>query len=319
MASQVPFRSARGLATVAVLAILAGGCSVASSPGPTAGGSPGPGESPVPSASPGPATSPTSSGSAAGTTLILRVTTEGGFVGPTANLAALPEVSVYADGRILTPGPVDSIDPPPLLPSVTVRDVGAAGEARIVAAIRAAGLDRPAASGTGGGIAGDTGTTVFAVDLDGTPVTSRLVLGGGGPPGRPGLGSPDPGVTAAADLLARLEDPNEAWGASSATTSSLQPTAYRLYVAPGAPSGDGSTAAPALAWPLATPLGAFGVPAVPDRGIAGLRQGSVLGADAATLGPILATATSQTAFSSGGTLYTLYVRPLLPDEVPAAG
>jgi hypothetical protein len=99
----------------------------------------------------------------------------------------------------------------------------------------------------------------------------------------------------------------------------LDPVAYRVYVALGAPSGDGSTTEPGVAWPLSTPLASFGTPAVPDRGITGLRQGAVFGADAATLGPILDHANSQTPFISGGMLYTLFVRPLLPDEVPAQG
>lgn len=255
--------------------------------------------------------------------LILRITSEGGFIGPAANLAAVPQVSVYADGRILTPGPVDTMFPGPLLLPVAVRDVGPDGAARIVAAIRAAGLDRPS-SPAPGGVPGDLGTTIFAVSLDAATVTTRLVLSGGGPgvpglPGGAGGGSPDPAVAAAKALLDRLTDPSDTWGASSAPVSTLVPTAYRVFVAPGAPSGDGTTSAPAVMWPLATPLADFGAPANPDRGIAGLRQGAVFGADAAILGPVLAAANSQTAFMSGGNLYTLYVRPLLPDEVPDQG
>jgi len=52
-----------------------------------------------------------------------------------------------------------------------------------------------------------------------------------------------------------------------------------------------------------------------DRGIAGLRQGTLLGADAAVVGPILQRATTLTAFTSGGSAFTLSVRPLLPDEI----
>ncbi|HMA46179.1 MAG TPA: hypothetical protein VKP11_03090 [Frankiaceae bacterium] len=250
--------------------------------------------------------------------LLLRVTTEGGFIGPAANLAAVPMVSVYADGRIMTPGPVDAVYPGPLLPPVAVKDVGPAGAQAIIAAIRAAGLDR---AGTGGGIGNpDAATDVFAVSIDGATITSRFHLGGGpGGPGLPGVATPDPSVAAAEDLLTRLTDPSETWGTASPATSTLTPTAYRIFVAPGAPAGDGSTTAPAVAWPLATPLDQFGAPAVPDRGITGLRQGAVLGADAATLGPVLAAASALTGFSSGGTLYTLFVRPLLPDEVPAPG
>ncbi len=92
-------------------------------------------------------------------------------------------------------------------------------------------------------------------------------------------------------------------------------TGFRVFVAPGAPAADPSISAPPVAWPLATPLDAFGTPAVPDRGITGLRSGVVVGADAAALAPILAKASQLTAFTSAGHAFTLYVRPLLPDEL----
>jgi hypothetical protein len=93
------------------------------------------------------------------------------------------------------------------------------------------------------------------------------------------------------------------------------PTGYRIYVAPGGPAPDPTVQQPPLAWPLSTPLADFGTPALPDRGIAGLRQGVALGADAALLGPLLQRATTLTAFTSGGSSFTLSVRPLLPDEI----
>lgn len=279
------------------------------------------GSAPAPSPSPAPPTvAPTvaPSPSPVAVRLLLRITSEGGFIGPAANLASVPSVSVYADGRILTPGAVDAIYPGPLLPPVSIKDVGPGGAAAILAAIKVAGLDKEAA---GGGIGNpDAATTVIGVTIDGKTTTSRFHFGGGpGGPGVPGAASPDPGVAAAEALVARLTDPLETWGVAHPVSSSLVPAAYRIFVAPGAPQGDGSTTAPAVSWPLATSLDAFGAPAVPDRGIAGLRQGPVFGADATALGPVLAAANQLTAFSSGGKLFTLYVRPLLPDEAPAPG
>jgi len=298
------------LATLGAILVAACGSAPAASPTPPTGG-PSPAPTGLPTGTPAPSTS-------AAAELILRITSEGGFIGPAATLATIPTVSVYADGRILTPGPIDAIYPGPLLPPVAVTDVGPAGAQAIVAAIRAAGLDKPFTGDPGVGNP-DSGETVFAVTLDGTTTTTRLHLGGGGP-GLPGGlgGSPDPARDAAQHLLERLQDPAETWG-STPKTSTFVPTAYRVFVAPGAPVGDGATPQPTVDWPLSMPLDAFGVPAVPDRGIAGLRQGAVFGADAATLGPVLQAATQLTAFSSGGKLYTLYVRPLLPDEVPAQG
>lgn len=283
---------------------LVAACGTASGPSPSAAG---------PTGAPTDEPNPTQ----AAAQLLLRVTSEGGFIAPSANLASVPTVSVYADGRIFTPGPVDAIYPGPLLPPITIKDVGPAGAQAIVAAIRAARLDKESA---GGGIGNpDAPTTVFAVSVDSTTITTQFHLGGGGGPGIPGAASEDPGVAAAGDLLNRLTDPGEAWGATNPVTSTLTPTAYQIFVAPGAPQGDLPTSEPSVAWPLATPLDQFGAPAVPDRGVTGLRQGAVFGADAAKLGPVLAAANALTAFSSGGNLYTLFVRPLLPDEVPAPG
>ena len=285
---------------VLAVVLLVAGCAAAAPPA-----TPGSVPSAAPSRSP-----------AASTALILRVTTEGGFIGPAATLAAVPAVSVYADGRILTPAAQPAISPAPLLPSVQVVDVGAAGAASIVAAIRAAGLDHP--SGDQGGVAADTGSTLITVALDGTTVTTRFRgMGGGGPqgPGGAGDGSPDPGAAAALALLARLEDPADTWGAAEAAPAAYQPDGYRVFAAPGAPPADPAVSTPAVAWPLATPLDAFGSPAAADRGIEGLRQGAALGADAAILGPVLARASVATAFTSGGSTWTVWVRPLLPDEL----
>ena len=282
---------------------------MASNPTPSAPGASAPASTP-------PSAAPSTSPSAAPVAVLLKVTTEGGFINPSANLNALPIVEVLSDGRILTPGAVPTIAPGPLLATVDVRDTGATGGAAILAAIKQAGLDRPPTGGPG--IPGDSGSDIFSVTIDGQTTDTRL--SGNGPgvggPGGPGLGgSADPGRAAAFDLLNRLLDPSESWGAGSVKASTYAPAGYRVFVIPGAPSSDPATAQVPVAWPLSTPLDAFGTAAVPDRGIAGLRQGVVLGPDAATLGPILARATLATAFTSGGKSYTLSVRPLLPDEV----
>ncbi len=294
-------RSTAPLALVALAAVLVAACGATSSPSPSAPSPTGtPGATPVPSATPSNAE------------LVLRVTSEGGFIGPAAGLAALPAVSVYADGRIITPGATPAIDPASLVVPADVRNVGAAGIAAIETAIRAAGL--ATASATGSGVAGDTGATIFTITLDGTTVRTRFVGLGGGPPGPGGAGGGDPARAAALDLLTRLTDPAETWGAPAAPATTFRAAGYRVFVAPGAPAGDPASAPPPLDWPLATALDAFGSPAVADRGIAGLRMGVVTGVDAAALEPVLARATQLTAFKSGGRSYTLYVRPLLPDE-----
>jgi hypothetical protein len=302
-----------GLPMALPIAMIVSACSAA--PGPTPSSTPGP--TATSPGTPAPSPAPTSGNAA---TVLLRVTTEGGFIGPAATLAALPQVTVLTDGRILTPGAIDTIYPGPLVLPLEVRNVGPSGAAAILAAIRAAGLDKAGSgSGGGGGIPGDTGTTIFLANIAGSQFTNRLVLGGG-LPGRPGGGaSPDPAAAAASDLLNRLMDPTETWGTPAASSTSFVPVGFRVFVAPGAPVGDGSITEPTVAWPLTTSLDSFGVPAAPDRGIPGLRQGVLLGVDAASVGPLLLKANVLTPFASNGELYTLYLRVLLPDEVPAQG
>jgi hypothetical protein len=241
--------------------------------------------------------------------VLLKITSEGGFIGPTATLAALPTVVVYGDGRIFTPGAVPAIYPGPLLQTFSARDVGPSGGQAILDAIRKAGLDKPGGGDTG--VAADTGTTVFAVVVEGQTITTRFAGLAAGP-GRPGGGNP--ASAAALELLTRLTDPTETWGSSSAPETTYVPTAFRIFVVPGAPAGDPTVGQSPMAWPLATTLDAFGIPAAPDRGIAGLRVGVVSGTDAAMLAPFLASATTLTAITSGGQSFTVYVRPLLPDE-----
>lgn len=272
-----------------------------------------------PSSTPVPTEQPTSTPDATpgSAKLILRVTTEGGFIAASASLGAVPAVSVYDDGRIFTPAPPPDVSPGPLVPGIRVRDLGGAGAAAIIAAIRTAGLDKEAPPA---GIPGDTGVTVFAVSIDAGTVRTRYALGGGpGGPGGPGVPAAggDPAVAAARDLLAKLVDPAETWGQPAPAETAYVPAGYLIFVAPGAPPTDPAGARSPVPWPLSTTLGEFGSPSAFDRGISGLRQGTALGADAATLGPVFDEATSATAFTSAGQPYTLFVRPLFPDELGA--
>ncbi len=246
--------------------------------------------------------------------LLLEVTSEGGFINPSANIGALPLVVVDSDGRIYTPGSSTAEGPAPLVAPVDVRDVGADGAAAILDAIRTAGLDR---EGSGGGVVADTGSAVFTVVIDGNTIVSRFansggpgLPGGAGGPGAPG--SDGPGA-AAFDLLGRLTDPTVSWGSAPASPVPYVPAGYRIYDAPvESATEDGGTPIP---WPLPTDLASFGTPAVPDLGVPGLRSGIATGDAAATLTPVLASASVTTAFISSGQAYSLWVRPLFPDEL----
>ncbi|MDL2335006.1 MAG: hypothetical protein QFC55_03110 [Chloroflexota bacterium] len=263
-------------------------------------GAPAPTPSPTPALTPSPTHAPTPSPTPAppSATLLLEVTNEGGFIAPSARLGQLPSIVVDADGKIYTQA-VDLNGEPTLIPGVDMRDVGPDGAAAIMAAIHDAGLDQ---NGGDVGVPGDSGVTVFTVEIDGEEYVTRVAASG---PGHPG-GGDNPAIA----LLNRLLDPSETWGASNPTSATYQPVAYRVYVAPAA-----SAATDSLAWPLATAPADFGSPATPDFGVTGLRSGIVTGADAQAFAAAVASASSQVTFTLGGDAYQAWVRPLLPDEL----
>lgn len=275
----------------------------------------GPGSStgPTPSAStpPAPSSSPSVSSE-----LILRVANEGGFIAPGVLRAGLPTVSVYADGRIVTQGAVPAIYPGPLVPPLVYRSVGPDGAGAILKAAEAAGLTGADALYPGGPVA-DAPQTVFTVVHDGGRTVSRFNALGIGASPDPSSSDPSARVPAAAmALLDRLMG-TDTFGGTASDGGVLVPDGYRLFVSPGAPeASDPSLSRPPVAWPLPTPLAAFGE--ADPRGVDGARVGVIVGADAATLRPILEAATQITPFTSGGKPWTIVVRPLLPDEAAAA-
>jgi len=248
--------------------------------------------------------------------LILRATLQGGFVGPNAIRTRLPIVSVYADGRIMSSGLTPAIYPGPLLPTIVVRTVGAAGAAGILKAAADAGLT--GADGSyGPGPMPDAAQTVITVVHDGRPTVSTF---NSLEPSQvqPGTGVTDDRVlTAAAQLLGRLMA-NDSFGGTAGPEGSYTALGFQLFVSPGPPDvSDPSLARPPISWPLATPLASFGK--VDTLGADGARVGVVIGSDAATIGPILASATQIKPFLSGGRQWTVAAKPLLPDEVAALG
>jgi hypothetical protein len=295
------------VAAAVATAFLFGACASAGDvPGATAS----PPGSAVPSASPAP--------TLASSELVLRVAHEGGFVAPLARLAQPPIVAVYADGRIISPAPVAMEYPGYIVGPLQVRSVGADGVTAILAAAVIAGLTDADATYPADGIA-DAPDTVFVIVENGTRITTRFgaLAEGMGAPGD--QGSSEPARRAAAGFLARLTDSADTFGAPAAPPTLYAPTAFQVWVSPRPPAASNPelTQQP-VAWPLATPLASFGTPATPDAGIDGMRVGIVAGADAATLEPFLARANLLTPFNSGDRTFWLLVRPLLPEEAPAA-
>ncbi len=74
--------------------------------------------------------------------LVLRVEQVGGFLPPGAQLSRVPSYSLYADGRLISAGPVPAIYPGPALPNLQVQQLDEADVQALV--------DRALAAGVGG-------------------------------------------------------------------------------------------------------------------------------------------------------------------------
>ena len=263
----------------------------------------------VPSGAP---TSPAAPGielPSVGDTLLVQVRTEGGFVAPSFRFGALPQVSIYADGRLIEQGAVAEIYPGPLLPSLSVRRLTASQLRDVLSAAEAAGLspDAETTSFPPHGIA-DAPDTVIDVW---TPAGLRTTSFGAFGMDQTGM---DATETAARAAAAAFIDGLQALSASN--EAPYVPTAARVIVRPYA-DPDPAVVSESVDWPLATPLAAASplIEGSPAEGGCLV----VTGSDLASVWPLFEKANAATSWRSGGDRYALVVRPLLPSEAPTCG
>lgn len=83
---------------------------------------------------------PASSAPTKGSDLVLRMLSEGGFVPAERIVGRIPEVSVFADGRIITEGPVPAIYPGPALPNLQVTSISPGEVTELAQEAQAAGV-----------------------------------------------------------------------------------------------------------------------------------------------------------------------------------
>ena len=251
--------------------------------------------------------------------LILRISIAGGFINPTAQLFALPEIAIYGDGTVLALDYSGSEPATPGVPPMLVTTISEAGLQKILAAAADAGLLGKNGQYQGG-ITPEASTTTFSVTADGHTHTISVVAlhkqGG------------DPSTQALRDKLAALEDsfqdiPTLVDGANVTTAQApFVPTGLEVFVA----AFDNGPATPARRWrgrcPPRSRASASRLPVAGSGG--GIRQpdlscGIVTGSDLTALLPVLATATPDSVWNSNGSFYTLTIRPELPDELACPG
>ena len=264
-------------------------------------GAAGPSATPVPSPTPNP------------DRVVFRVDWDGGFVAPGTVLGRLPQVVVYADGRVVMPGAQIEIYPGPLMPALQVRTLTPDALARLVQLARDKGLLRDAHYDFAG--IADATTTVLAVDIDGRRSTvSAYALMEAGADGSDWADAMDDATKAGRAALREFIDALTGVPESGYTGpwAGYTPTALRIHASPAGPRPDDVVpAGDPVAWPLAD-LGAAGTPV--GDGLLGFRCQVVSGDDLATVRPVLDDANQLTLFRSGGGEWSLIVRPLLPGE-----
>ncbi|TQN41732.1 hypothetical protein FHU33_1110 [Blastococcus colisei] len=239
--------------------------------------------------------------------LVLQVEHTGGFVTPMMLAARLPIVSVYADGRVITEGPVPAIYPGPALPNLQVAEIEPGQVTDVVDRALAAGVDETGDLGSPP-IADVPSTRFTLVTASDTYVREVYALGASSDLPGP-AGPPDTGITpeqAAAreelsDFLASVTDLGRA-------TEAYEPEAVAAVVSPWVDPGD-DLPQPELPWPG---------PDLPGEPVGGLGDVSCVTATGDRAQTLLAAARDANAttpwVTDDGRRWSVTFRPLLPGE-----
>ncbi|MGY2130503.1 hypothetical protein [Blastococcus sp. SYSU DS0617] len=242
--------------------------------------------------------------------LVLRVQHVGGFVTPDMLAARLPLVSVYADGRVITDGPVPAIYPGPALPNVQVTRLDPAEVRTLAERALEAGVGETADLGTPP-VADATTTRFTLVTADGRYVREAYALRESLP--RDPVGpAPDAGLTeeqaAAREELAAFLDELTAPAGEASTVEPYRPDALAVVVSPWVDPED-DLEHPAQPWPG---------PPLPGEPLGTLPEQTCLTVTGDQLAPVLDAARQANSatpwLGADGARWSLTFRPLLPDE-----
>ena len=292
--------SSRGLWTAAAAVTL---FLITSCGRPDTGGS-GPGGT-APSGAAGSA--PATSAPARADALVLRIERAGGLMAPQQMPGKLPLISLYGDGRLITQGPQIAIYPPPALPNLQVQQLDRAAVDALLAKADAAGI-RPGLD-LGQPMVADAPTTRITVVTGAGARTLSVV-------GLTEAAKDDPRLTPAqrenrAKVAAFVQEVTALPGAKGAPEGqSYQPVALAALASPYVRPSERLPEPPRVVdWPG---------PALPGTPLGTAGCVTVSGADAGTVRTAAAGATTITPWRSGGKMWTVRFRPLLPDETGCA-
>ncbi|WP_155859332.1 hypothetical protein [Cellulomonas sp. KRMCY2] len=245
---------------------------------------------------------------------MLQVSRSGGFVPMGYDFSAVPELTVYADGRAIVPGPQILIYPGPLLPNLQVVQLSEADVGALVDAARDADL-LGAAPDYGLPNVTDLPTTYVTLTVDGRSyLHAAYALGfveGEGTTQDDGLPAGGSGLTdeqaAARISLTELIDAANALVAARGSSTPYAIEAFGVLAQPIdlAVEGAASPDAQVMPWPLDATL----------ADLADTAECTVIdGAAARTLLGALGSARQATLFEQDDDTYSVWFRPLLPHE-----
>ncbi|GAB3362250.1 hypothetical protein [Modestobacter lapidis] len=247
--------------------------------------------------------------------LVLQVSYTGGFVTPEMLAARLPLVSVYADGRVITEGPVPAIYPGPAWPNVQVQEIDRQAVHTLVERARAAGVTETGDLGTPP--LADVPSTRFTL-ATATDTAVREVYGltevGGLDPGGSGLS--DEQIAARAELRGFLDALTDLPGTlgpdAVSPVRSYRPEAVAAVVRPWTATGDGNEpdlVHPEMPWPGPD------LPGEPVGPLPDLSCVTATGEQAQAVASAAQAATSATPWvTDDGARWAVTFRPLLPHE-----
>jgi hypothetical protein len=236
--------------------------------------------------------------------LVLRIERVGGLMAPDQQIGRLPVVSVYADGRVITQGPIPAMYPGPALPNLLVQQADPALVRQLVDKATAAGVGSGADLGQPG-VADAPATRITVATGSGTRSVSAVALTEASPDD-PRLTAPQRAARAKlAAFVQEVTDLSVAAGMPAAQP--YVPTAIAALARPYTRPQDGLPSPPAeMAWP------GPGLPGQPVSGNLGCVVAT--GDQAKAVWTAAQKANAITPWTSGGKQWTVEFRPLLPDE-----
>ena len=235
--------------------------------------------------------------------LVLRIDVVPGMLPAATMFTRLPTVSVYGDGRVLTPAPTPAIYPGPALPTLQVQQITTADVRHLVDLASKAGVGSGQDLGTPA--VADAPTTRFTLRTN-TGVAMTTVIALGMVDDRSLSPSQRAGRAALRDLVAAVSDLRTTLGSLPAAVPFVPSGVVAVAQDWTAPRDPSVPAPPPVDWPG---------PALPGTYVGmGLKCVTASGSSGAAVMAAAAHANALTPWMFDGDRWTLFLRPLLPDE-----